>query len=92
MTETEFRQRLAEQGFEAVVTVEREPNGSLDTHTHPFEAQALILSGEITIVAEGQTMHCGPGDIFRLDANIPHTECYGPQGVTYLAGRKPAAC
>ncbi len=88
MSETEFRQLLAEQGYETVVTVEREPNGALDTHSHPFEARALILNGDITIVAEGQTWHCGPGDTFCLAANVPHTECYGPQGVTYLAGRK----
>lgn len=88
MNEAEFRQLLAEQGFGTVVTVEREPNGSLDTHTHPFEARAMILAGEITVVANGQTWHCGPGDTFHLDADVPHTEHYGPQGVTYLAGRK----
>lgn len=88
MTEAEFRQQLADDGITTVVTVEREPNGALDTHSHPFEARALILSGEITIVYDGRTIHCGPGETFRLDANVPHTEQYGPQGVTYLAGRK----
>ncbi len=88
MNETEFRQMLAEQGFENVVTVEREPDGALDTHSHPFEACALVVAGDITIVAEGKTWHCGPGDTFRLAADTPHTERYGPAGVTYLAGRK----
>ena len=88
MTEQEFRKMLAEHGVETVVEVQREPNGSLDTHTHPFEASALILEGEITLVAEGKTTHFKAGDTFRLAANVPHTEHYGPQGVRYLAGRK----
>ena len=87
MTENEFRQLLASEGIETVVLVEREP-GSLDTHSHPFEARALILEGEITIVTDRGTQHCGPGDSFHLGANEPHTESYGPQGVKYLAGRK----
>ena len=87
MTETEFRAMLASAGFDTVVLVEREP-GSLDTHTHPFEARAFIIDGEITIVSAQGEQHCRAGDTFHLAANEPHTESYGPQGVTYLAGRK----
>ncbi len=88
MTEQQFRDQLASEGITTVVVVEREPNGSLDTHSHPFEARALILDGEITIVTDTGTQHCRAGDTFRLAANVPHTENYGPQGVRYLAGRK----
>ncbi|MFM2400154.1 MAG: hypothetical protein RL341_2311 [Pseudomonadota bacterium] len=28
------------------------------------------------------------GDVFHLQAHTPHAEFYGPQGVTYLVGRK----
>lgn len=87
MTKEEFEQKLAGLGVQTVVEIAREANGSMDTHTHPFEAHALILDGEITIVAEGRTVHCKAGDTFHLDANVPHTEHYGPQGVRYLAGR-----
>ena len=87
MTESEFRAMLASAGFDAVVLVEREP-GSLDTHTHPFEARALILDGDITIVSQQGEQHLHAGDTFHLAANEPHTESYGPQGVRYLAGRK----
>ena len=87
MTETEFRQLLASEGIDTIVLVEREP-GALDMHTHPFEARALIIDGDITIVTERGTQHCGPGDSFHLAANVPHTESYGPRGVKYLAGRK----
>ena len=88
MNSEEFTQQLHNEGFGTVVKVEREPNGSMDLHSHPFEAKALILEGEITISAEGKTRHCLPGDVFQLAAYVPHTESYGPQGVSYLAGRK----
>ena len=87
MTPEEFEQQMRQQGYETVV-VERPANGSLDLHTHPFEARALILEGEITIVCEGRTQFCRAGELFQLDANMPHTETYGPQGVKYIAARK----
>ncbi len=87
MTPEEFEQQMQQQGYETVV-VERPANGSLDLHTHPFEARALILEGEITIVCEGHTQLCRAGELFQLDANMPHTETYGPQGVKYIAARK----
>lgn len=87
MTPEEFEQQMQQQGFETV-TVERPANGALDLHTHPFEARALILEGEITIVAEGKTQFCKAGELFQLAANVPHTEVYGPAGVRYIAARK----
>jgi hypothetical protein len=44
MTADEFSAELRRQGFHELVVVERGP-GSLDTHTHAFESQALILTG-----------------------------------------------
>ncbi|OWW21663.1 cupin domain-containing protein [Noviherbaspirillum denitrificans] len=79
---------LAQEGFKELVTVEREPDGGLDTHTHPFEAKALILDGEIRIVCGSAESVYGPGDIFHLMADEPHTEYYGPRGVRYLVGRR----
>ncbi|GAB3491244.1 hypothetical protein GCM10027399_09150 [Curvibacter fontanus] len=83
-----FRQQLQAAGFEQITLVTREPEGFLDAHTHPFEARALILSGEITLVCQGQEQRYRPGEIFHLALAEPHTERYGPQGVTYLVGRK----
>ncbi len=89
MTPEQFEQQMREQGYE-IATVERPANGSLDLHTHPFEARALILEGEITIISEGKMQFCRAGELFQLDANIPHTETYGPAGVRYIAARKNA--
>lgn len=84
-----FAQTLAGEGFEPPVTVTREAGGMLDDHTHPFEAKALILSGEIRIVAGASERTYSVGEVFHLQAHEPHSEFYGPTGVRYLVGRKP---
>lgn len=88
MNETEFITALQHEGFGEIVTVERDPNGFLGTHTHPFEARALILAGEIRLNIDGVEQVFRAGDVFHLATNQAHSESYGPEGVRYLAGRK----
>ncbi|GAB5098818.1 cupin domain-containing protein [Caballeronia sp. HLA56] len=88
MHRDEFLALLPEEGFQEVVTVTREPNGVMDIHAHPFEAKALIVEGEITIRVGDDERLYHVGEIFQLSANLEHEERYGPQGVTYLVGRK----
>lgn len=87
MQQQEFLDRLRADGFAEVTTVQREPGG-LDLHTHPFEARALILDGEIALTVDGHTTAYRAGDIFHLAAGVAHSERYGPQGVRYLVGRR----
>jgi quercetin dioxygenase-like cupin family protein len=80
-----FVSALRAEGFTEFVVVTRDA-GELDTH--PFEAKALILAGEIHIRAGGAERVYRPGDTFHLAANAPHTERYGAQGVQYLVARR----
>ena len=82
-----FVSALRAEGFTELVLVTRDA-GELDTHTHPFEAKALILAGEIHIRAGGAERVYRRGDTFHLAADAPHTERYGPQGVQYLVARR----
>jgi quercetin dioxygenase-like cupin family protein len=88
MQEAEFNTMLTTEGFQTLVTVEREANGGLDLHSHPFEAKALILEGELHIQVGDREQFYTVGDVFHLNADVPHTERYGPTGVKYLVGRK----
>jgi len=88
MEREQFINMLNREGFQEIVTVEREANGALEVHTHPFEAKALILQGELRLHRNGNKQVCGVGDIFHLQANEAHSERYGPGGVRYLVGRK----
>ncbi|MBB3260254.1 hypothetical protein F4827_004931 [Paraburkholderia bannensis] len=82
-----FIRTLAEEGFPEPVLVTREA-GVMTEHSHPFEAKALIVAGEIAISVAGEERLYRAGDVFHLGAHVPHVERYGPQGVQYLAGRK----
>ena len=79
---------LEQEGFPKPVEVHRRANGHLDEHRHPFEVKALVTSGQIELLVDGQNQQFYPGDVFHLDYEKPHCEPYGPQGVCYLASRK----
>lgn len=88
MSKTQFIKMLQQEGYPEPVEVQREPNGHLDDHTHPFEVKALILEGAIELIIHGSTKTYESGDIFHLGLEEVHAETYGPQGVRYLAARK----
>ncbi|MEZ0600822.1 cupin domain-containing protein [Paraburkholderia sp. IW21] len=83
-----FTESLTKDGFPEAVVVAREANIEMDVHEHSFEAKALILEGEMHIRADNTEQTYKVGDVFHLPANKPHAERYGPNGVTYLVGRK----
>jgi quercetin dioxygenase-like cupin family protein len=88
MSPSEFEAMLMAEQFDEVVTISREPNGTVPKHSHPFEAKALITKGQISIVVDEVQRAYKVGDVFHLDAHVEHLETYGPDGVTYLVGRK----
>ncbi|QRX81332.1 cupin domain-containing protein [Glaciimonas sp. PAMC28666] len=88
MDQTEFKSIIAREGFAEGLIVDRDSNGFLDTHVHPFEAKALILTGELRMRVGKVEQVYTPGSVFHLLPNVPHAENYGPEGVRYLVGRK----
>ncbi len=60
----------------------------VDTHTHPFDARALVVQGEMWLHAAGQTRHLLPGGRFELEAGVPHDERYGADGATFWVARR----
>ena len=87
MDRESFIRTLTAEGFPEPVLVTRE-HGEMAEHSHPFEAKALIVAGEMTIRTAGEERLYKVGDVFHLAAGLPHVERYGPDGVQYLAGRK----
>ena len=82
-----FRAELIEQGYE-VGEREWEAGHVNPMHSHPFDARGLILKGTFTMThAEGAKTY-GPGDQFRLEADIEHEEVIGPEGVKFISGRR----
>ena len=85
----EFEAQLKADHFDKAVPVDRAVGYALGEHQHPFDACALITAGDITLVVDGVSSRYREGDIFRLPAGTPHLEAAGPQGVSYLSGRRP---
>jgi hypothetical protein len=57
-------------------------------HTHDYDVLAQVFAGEVTITCKGVSRRYLPGEIIDLPAGIPHTEAYGPQGYTFMVGRR----
>jgi hypothetical protein len=87
---SEFEAAERAFGCDEVIARSWEPGTTLDTHTHPFRARALLVQGEMWLTAEGTTRHLRPGDRFDLPADTPHAERYGPEGATYWVARTNA--
>lgn len=84
----QFAASARARGFDEVLERRWEPGTVLDTHTHPFAVEALVVQGEMWLACGGRTQHLRSGDPFVLDANVPHAERYGDQGATYWVARR----
>lgn len=78
------------QGFDEVIERQWAPLTVLDTHTHSFAAQALVVRGEMWLSEGDQTRHLRAGDRFELAAGVPHAERYGSEGAAYWVARRNA--
>ena len=91
MTEPTFQQFEATaraQGFDQVLELNRAADTLLDNHSHPFAVSVRIVEGSFWLTVGEQTRHLQAGDTFELDADVPHSERYGPQGTRYWAARR----
>lgn len=85
-----FQSAALARGFGEVLARSWAPGQVLEDHSHPFDADALVVAGEMWLTVAGQTRHLLPGGTFVLPAGTPHAERYGPQGATYWVARRTA--
>ncbi len=88
ITFSEFEADAKVLGFDEVLERQWQPLTVVELHTHPFDARALVVGGEMWLTVTGQTRHLLAGDTFELEAGVPHTERYGPDGATYWVARR----
>lgn len=88
MDRTRFEARLREQGYADIAEREMAANTVNAGHAHDFDAQLLILDGELTLVRGGAAQTFRRGDICEVPAGTAHEERVGPQGVRYVAARR----
>jgi quercetin dioxygenase-like cupin family protein len=87
----EFAAGARAQGYDEVLERTWPAGAVIDTHAHPFDANALVVRGEMWLTEAGVTRHLRPGDRFELAAGVPHAERYGADGAAYWVARRPAA-
>ncbi|MGE0724460.1 MAG: cupin [Alphaproteobacteria bacterium] len=82
-----FKARLQRDGFQ-VEAKGMAANEHRDEHAHPFDVEALVTAGRITITCGGAPRTYGVGESFTMKAGMPHMEDVGPEGVEYIVGRR----
>jgi mannose-6-phosphate isomerase-like protein (cupin superfamily) len=89
-TETfeEFEAKARAAGFDEALVRQWAPDTVVQSHTHNFDADAVITQGEMWLNCAGSTRHLKPGDTFTIYRSMPHSERYGPQGATYWVARR----
>lgn len=85
-----FEQDTLARGFDEVTERRWAPDTVLDTHTHPFSVEAVVVQGEMWLSCGEVTRHLRPGDRFELAREVPHAERYGAEGATYWVARRHA--
>ena len=88
MDATEFETGLKRDGYGEIETKKVPGNIATKPHSHDFGVRALVLAGDITLTYEGRSRTFRTGEIFEMTAGRVHHEEYGPEGSTYLVGRK----
>jgi quercetin dioxygenase-like cupin family protein len=91
MLKEEFFAGLKADDFAQAVTIVQPVGYVMGAHHHDFDARALITAGQITLNVAGVASTYCVGDVFRLAAGTSHHEKAGPEGVTFLSGRRVVA-
>lgn len=90
-TYDDFKKTALAAGFDEVLERCWAPGTVLETHSHPFVVDAVVVQGEMWLGVEDRIQHLTPGHTFTLTFEQPHTERYGSAGATYWVARRNTA-
>ena len=88
MDRASFAAALAAEGYAGPLDRRMEAGQVVPEHSHPFDVRLLVLEGEFILDQGGTSRRYGPGEAFEVAAGVPHAERFGPEGATYLVGRR----
>jgi quercetin dioxygenase-like cupin family protein len=78
---------LEDEGF-TVARWRDEPNARYATHLHRDQEVCVVLEGSMTFVTNGDKRTLRAGDRLDIAPDTTHEAFVGPEGCTYLTGRK----
>lgn len=84
----QFQARKLAEGYDEVLQRVWEPHFVNETHSHPFDTDAVVAQGEYWLTVDGHTTHYKTGDAFQVARGVMHAERYGSEGAVFWAARK----
>lgn len=91
MTEHDFRQLLAERGYDEIRETDYAPGSDSELHTHEFSALLMVLDGEFILGREDGNETFTVGQTCEVPAGTVHAERTAEVGARVLAGLKHPA-
>ena len=85
--EQDLAGRLAADGFESFSWSDA-PGTEYPPHHHDHDESLWLVRGSIEFGIEGDRYALSPGDRLMLPRGTVHTAVAGPDGATYLIGRR----
>jgi len=79
---------LRREGFRRTYVWQDGPNVCYPEHQHEEETAHIILSGEMTLMLDGQATTYRSGDRCDVPARSTHSARMGPRGCRYLIGER----
>lgn len=83
-----FEQQARDRGFNEVLRRDWKAGTVVPEHTHPFDADAVVVEGEMWLTSAGTTRHITPGGTFSVPKGTLHAERYGEQGTVLWVARR----
>jgi hypothetical protein len=89
LTFDKFRSLMLAAGYDEVIERTWPPQTRLEEHSHPFEANGIVVSGVMNLLVTGESPRTlRSGDTYHVLAGVMHAETYGDEGTTVWAARK----
>jgi hypothetical protein len=83
-----FAAEARARGFDTALIRDWDPNHQTPPHSHPFDTEALVVRGTVTLTFAGTSRVLAAGARFAVPRDIEHAETYGPEGATFWAARR----
>ncbi len=77
---TDVVARTVQSELITMAIVELAPNSAVPEHHHVNEQLGFVITGSITFTVDGETKERGPGESWRILADVPHDAVAGPAG------------
>jgi quercetin dioxygenase-like cupin family protein len=88
MEEKDLADQLILEGYVHLYVWEDGPDVFYPEHTHRAESAHIILSGEMSMMMNGETKTFRAGERCNLPAGIMHSAKTGPAGCRYLIAER----